>query len=463
MSFVSTEFVAFLAVALGTFFLLPDRWRNIWLLVCSCWFYAHWSVRYLFLLLGTMTLDYFAALLLERAQAPRTRKLVLWMSVATNLGVLFTFKYFNLFSELVANVAGARPLSLELILPFGISFYTFHAMSYTIDVYRGVIRAQRNFVHYACFVLFFPQLVAGPIARARHLLGQFALPKRLTFENICDGSCLVARGYVQKMLLADHLAPVVDAYFGDEVAKTPFLVVQAVYFFAFQIYFDFSGYSDIARGVARWFDYDLTINFNRPYIAASVTEFWRRWHISLSTWLRDYLYISLGGNRHGAWRTYRNLLITMLLGGLWHGGAWTFLLWGGYHGVLLCGERLLGINGGVVAGAARPWWRVLITFHLVLISWVFFRADSFAQATEILEYCAFFLAEPEISVGAVQGSLWLGIAAFLSFEALEERWGLLQRYARWGWGWKLATQLLLLTTVVIFKQDNPKAFIYFQF
>jgi D-alanyl-lipoteichoic acid acyltransferase DltB (MBOAT superfamily) len=313
--------------------------------------------------------------------------------------------------------------------------------------------------------------VAGPIARATHLLHQFEEPKRFRTAQWSKGLWFIGCGYFMKVVLADNLAPAVDLFLGqhggDVIARTPLDVAQGIYFFAFQIYFDFAGYTSIAIGVAKLFDYELVKNFDRPYISQSITEFWRRWHISLSTWLRDYLYIGLGGNRYGDLKTYRNLMLTMLLGGLWHGANTTFVVWGGLHGSYLVIERMLRSNAGMHAlcrKIPRP-LRVLVTFHLVCVAWIFFRMPDVHSALETLRYFATWLSNPlqHTQPAAVQRYLWALIAGWLIFEMLEARLKLLERFESLPLGGKIVTAYSVAAAILLFAQTNPQAFIYFQF
>ena len=467
MSFVSTDFLLFLTVVLATFYALPQRHRNTLLLAASYFFYGYWSVKYLCLLIFTMVVDYFVALLIDRAADDQSRKRFLVVSLVINLGILFLFKYLNFFSDLVAVVtSGRRLVSVDLVLPFGISFYTFHAMSYVIDVYRRVLPAERSFVHYSGYVMFFPQLVAGPIARASHLLHQFAEPKFPRREKWIEGSWLIAKGFFMKMVIADKVAPAVDAYFHfSEAPRTAALMTQAVYFFAFQIYCDFAGYTEIARGVAKLFDYELVVNFERPYSATSITDFWRRWHISLSTWLRDYLYISLGGNRRGEWRTYRNLMLTMLLGGLWHGANLTFVVWGGAHGLLLSIEKFAQRTRWRTISAAVPTaLKRIVTFQLVCLTWIPFRAENVHSAGEITRSFLHFWTHPrELEVREIDIKLWFLIATWMTFEWAEARFSLRDRFSQASTVVRYAALYAAILAIVLFAETNPKAFIYFQF
>ena len=389
MLFNSLGFAFFLASVLGAYALLQRRGQNRLLLIASYVFYGLWDPRFLGLILLSTVVDYAVALRIHTTPEPRRRKRWLLLSLGTNLGILGLFKYLGFFAEGLTALAGVagfelEPWALDVVLPVGISFYTFQTLSYTIDVYRGSLEPTRGFLDFALFVAFFPQLVAGPIERASRLLPQVLGERRVTWEGVGSGSWLVLWGTFKKAVIADNLAPLVDAVYAPDAFATAGEIWVATLAFAVQIYCDFSGYTDVARGVARLLGFELMLNFNLPYLATSPADFWRRWHISLSTWLRDYLYVPLGGNRGGRARTYRNLLLTMLLGGLWHGAAWTFVLWGAYHGVLLMVHR-----------AARPWlerlapqgraanalwWglRVAVMFQLTLFGWLLFRAESWA-------------------------------------------------------------------------------------
>jgi D-alanyl-lipoteichoic acid acyltransferase DltB (MBOAT superfamily) len=307
------------------------------------------------------------------------------------------FKYFDFFASSLQSLFGLFGLSpdptyLNIILPVGISFYTFQTMSYTIDIYRKEIEPTRKFFDFALFVSFFPQLVAGPIERAKNLLPQILSPRTLSLDKFYEGAFLIFWGLFLKVFIADNLASIVDPVFGGGAPYNGVKVLLASYAFAFQIFCDFAGYSSIARGLGKCMGFEIMVNFRVPYFSASPREFWQRWHISLSTWLRDYLYISLGGNRKGSLTTYRNLSITMILGGLWHGASWTFIVWGVYHGVLLIVARLLEPLFGAIATAKRQKimkatfpLRVVIMFHLVVIGWLFFRSESITQAYEMLQ------------------------------------------------------------------------------
>ncbi len=390
MVFNSIQFAVFFVVVYGLYRLLPHRAQNWLLLVASYGFYAAWSWRFLGLLIASTVVDYSVARYLDRQQDPATRRRVLWISLGFNLGVLGFFKYAGFFAENLQALLNAFGLQaslpvLHVVLPIGISFYTFMTMSYVIDVYRRHIPATRHPIDFALFVAYFPHLVAGPILRAPILLPQIAAPRVITRQQVTEGLWLVGRGLFKKIFVADNLGPLVDAIFAGGRHPSGGEVLIGIYAFAFQIYGDFSGYTDIARGVSKLMGIELNLNFRFPYFVRSPQAFWRHWHISLSTWLRDYLYIPLGGNRGSRLATYRNLMITMVLGGLWHGAAWPFVFWGAYQGGLLvlyrwAAERWSGSPW--MAALERPVWRAAgwaVMFHLTCYGWLLFRARSAGQ------------------------------------------------------------------------------------
>jgi D-alanyl-lipoteichoic acid acyltransferase DltB (MBOAT superfamily) len=340
MVFTTTPFLVFILIVLPLYFALSHRWQNVMLLIASYVFYGWWDWRFLFLLLFSTVLDYLVGLGLVWPPLHVWRKPMLVASIVTQLSLLGVFKYYDFFAASLAELLAktgwhVEPTLLHLVLPVGISFYTFHTLSYTIDIYRGKFTPTTDFIAFALFISFFPQLVAGPIARASHLLPQMLLPRRPTLTQWHEGCYLFYWGLFKKIVVADTLARVVDRSFANPSSLNTFSALATVYAFAWQIYGDFSGYTDMARGCSKWFGIELQINFNVPYLAVDPSDFWQRWHISLSSMLRDYLYIPLGGSRYGSARTMGNLMTTMLLGGLWHGASWTFVLWGFYHGLLL--------------------------------------------------------------------------------------------------------------------------------
>lgn len=380
MIFASFVFLCwFLPVFLAGYFALPARARNVWLTLASFAFYGWWRPEYVVLMVVSAGLDFAAGLLMGAPGSGRRRGLWLTLALIGNLGLLGWFKYANLFVG-TWNDLGILPIEWqEVLLPVGISFFTFQSMSYSIDVYRGAVVPTRSFADFLCFVSMFPQLVAGPIVRYRDVAEQLRT-RRIDLLQFSDGAFLFMIGFAKKVLIADLVAPLADGAFA---APAPGLAQAwtGVLAYAVQIYFDFSGYSDMAIGLGWMLGFRFPSNFASPYRAHSITDFWRRWHISLSTWLRDYLYVPLGGNRRGPGRTYANLLVTMLLGGLWHGAQWTFVLWGAWHGLLLAMERRLG-KAAPYAMLPRP-LQVLGTFVLVLFGWTLFRAHGMAGLVAI--------------------------------------------------------------------------------
>ena len=399
MLFNSVEFLLlFLPITLVVYFRLRHRQQNAFLVVASCIFYASWDWRFLFPLLFTTSIDYACARRMEesfaRGEPKERRKKFLVLSCITNLGLLGFFKYFNFFAsslfELGERVGLPMPMhTIQIILPIGISFFTFQALSYTIDVYRGELHATKSFWDFFLAVLYFPHLVAGPIQRSANLLPQVINPRVIRRAEVEEGVHLIIWGFFKKVYIADNLAPIANACFAAPNASFG-QTVLGVFAFTFQIYGDFSGYTDIARGIAKIMGFDFVLNFNLPYFATNPSDFWRRWHISLSTWLRDYLYKSLGGNRRGEARTLFNLMATMVLGGLWHGAAWNFVLWGFYHGAILILHRLATpaldrLESTVFRHAQCTWFvlRVVFMFVLTCYGWLLFRATSLHQVADM--------------------------------------------------------------------------------
>jgi D-alanyl-lipoteichoic acid acyltransferase DltB (MBOAT superfamily) len=470
MSFNSWTFVLFVLPVLGLYYLLPFKWQNRMLLVASCIFYASWNWRFLFLLLLQTSIDFFVGQKVYDSDCPVKRKRLLLLSLCANLGILGIFKYFNFFIGNAAYLASALHLhvsmpTLQVILPVGISFYTFHAMSYTIDIYRKKLVPIQDFWDYMLFVLYFPQLVAGPIARASLLLPQVSNPRTVTRDKVAEGLWLILWGFFKKMVVADNLALLVDQVFSHSHVVHGASCLFALYCFAFQIYCDFSGYTDIARGFGKLMGFELTLNFNRPYLAVNPSDFWQRWHISLSSWLRDYLYISLGGNRNGKWKTYRNLMLTMLLGGLWHGAAWNFVIWGGYHGALLMAHRFwtehvnLRLTG--FASTAAMWASRLLMFNLTCLGWLFFRARSYGQIMQFLYKMAFdFRIDAECVM--IFGTLALFGGAVTVLDAWLKNADDPRKRPLWNWGLGPATASLMAAGLVLFAQ-SAQQFLYFQF
>ncbi|MCA9726082.1 MAG: MBOAT family protein [Candidatus Eisenbacteria bacterium] len=474
MLFNTWTFLAFAVVVFGLYYVLPFRWQNRMLLVASYVFYGAWDWRFLSLILFSTLVDFLVGRRLgQEADAGRRRQWLV-LSCVTNLGLLGVFKYLGFFAQSFADLAhlfgwNVGPVTLHIVLPVGISFYTFQTMSYTIDVYRRKLEPVESFQDFALFVAYFPQLVAGPIERASHLLPQLMQPRRIRRDQFFEGSWLIAWGLFKKAVVADNIAPRIDEVFlpGNDWATGGACLV-AIYGFAIQIYCDFSGYSDVARGLGKLMGIDIMRNFQIPYIATNPSEFWRRWHISLSTWLRDYLYVPLGGNRGSKLQTYRNLLVTMILGGLWHGAAWTFVLWGVYQGVLLIGHRWFVLD--------RKWFRRpesrplsmierfsswFLMFHLVCLGWLIFRAKSVEQIGNILRR---IVSDFRIDLDEVH-ILW-PVLFFGGILLAYDAWLRNADDPRTRPGWKLLGPIavtVLAILALVFWPPHIQQFIYFQF
>jgi D-alanyl-lipoteichoic acid acyltransferase DltB (MBOAT superfamily) len=472
MLFNSLQFAAFFLVVYAVYLALSRRGQNRWLLLASYAFYAAWDPRFLGLIVLSTLIDFRVGLGLDASDDDRVRKRWVAVSVVANLGILGLFKYAGFFAAGFSELMGVfdielRPWVADVALPVGISFYTFQTMSYAVDVYRRELEPTKNLGDFALFVAFFPQLVAGPIERASRLLPQLLAPRSVTWAGFGSGCWLILSGLVKKVVLADNLAHLVDKIYSEPGAATAVEVVVATWVFAWQIYCDFSGYSDIARGIARLMGFELMLNFNLPYLATSPADFWRRWHISLSSWLRDYLYIPLGGNRAGGLLTYRNLTLTMLLGGLWHGAAWTYLLWGAYQGLLLMLHRLLRPLLMRLAPAegprARLWWmlRVFCMFQLISFGWLIFRADSIAHLGQLLASLS-----SSWDVGLVAG-WWPALSALLLplllYQLLQARSRDSEVLLRWWAPVRTLVYVTLFYAIVLLGEDHGESFIYFQF
>ncbi|MDQ3953655.1 MAG: MBOAT family protein [Actinomycetota bacterium] len=470
MLFNSLEFALFLPLVLGIYWLLPRRGQNAFLLVASYVFYGAWDVRFLSLIVVSTLIDFVVGQRLGGTSDERRRRALLLVSVGANLGILAFFKYFGFFVGSAVELFSwigleVHPPLFEVLLPVGISFYTFQTMSYSFDVYRRRIEPAADIVTFATYVAYFPQLVAGPIERARRLLPQIEREReRPDAERVRSGLVLMLVGFFKKVAIADAVAPFVNQAFSAGAGAGRGTLLLGALGFSLQIYGDFSGYTDIARGVSRLFGIELIRNFRQPYLSRSITEFWRTWHISLSAWLHDYLYVPLGGNKRGRAATYRNLTITMLLGGLWHGASWTFVVWGGLHGLFLAVHRALG--GYVRRDETKPYrWRdvpsVLATFATVTALWVFFRADSLTAA---VDYLSGMVTGPWGAVDPDAAAIILLSAVFILFldvaqrasddDAVILRWPAVARGATVG---------LLFVTIVIWTGGSAQPFIYFQF
>ena len=473
MVFNSLHFVWFFIVVYAIYRLLPHRGQNWLLLVASYYFYAAWDWRFLGLLAASTLVDFTAARLLESAASERQRRTFVAVSLGFNLTLLGFFKYFNFFADSLHALFASLGMTLDFVtlrvlLPVGISFYTFVTMSYVIDVYRREVRATRNLVDFAVFVAYFPHLVAGPILRASRLLPQIAMPRHITSEQMRDGAWLIAWGFFQKIFIADNLAPLANSIFEPGVPHAGVNVILGVYAFALQIYGDFAGYSNIARGTSKLMGIELIENFRFPYLVRSPQEFWRHWHISLSTWLRDYLYIPLGGNRRGELRTHRNLLITMLLGGLWHGAAWTFVCWGAYHGLLLilyrAGDGIAGVRewvAGRSAVARLTSWFVM--FHLTCYGWLIFRARSLAQIRDLTASVVADLRPSAVDVHGLLVPLLLYATPLVLVHAIEARSDDLMVVPKLSPAVRYSAYAATFFLTMLFGNFGGSEFIYFQF
>ncbi len=480
MLFNSFSYGIFLPLVFIIYWCLPHRFRWVLLLLSSYYFYMSWNLKYVVLILGTTVVSYAAALLLERASSVRKKNWILAGTVVICLGVLFVFKYLEFLLNSFVSFANMftlklHPVALGLMLPVGISFYTFQTMSYVIDVYRGNVKAEHHFGYYAAFVSFFPQLVAGPIERSSNLLPQISSRKTFDYEQAADGMRLMLWGFFKKIVVADTLAVYVDNVYGNISGYSGFAFVLATFFFTIQIYCDFSGYSNIAIGSAKLFGVNLMTNFASPYFSKSIKEFWSRWHISLSTWFKDYVYIPLGGNRCSKLRNSFNLIVTFLVSGIWHGADWTYVIWGGIHGIAQVLEKAadgpLKKLKSKKTGVFISW---LFVFMFCNFAWVFFRASSLHDALYVIGEMFSGLTSPMAYLKGGFGQLYislsrlvylagmliiLGIVDFISYrtdmlKAVRNR----KPALRW------VMYVALAVVVVLFSSKGAAAeFVYFQF
>lgn len=459
-------FFFFIIVTLGYWSLgWVGRWRL--LLFASCYFYMIFRPEYILILFFTIIIDYYAGIWLEKTEG-KQRKWLLIISIISNVGILAFFKYYHFAFENIGHVLGIfqvkNPLPIfDFILPIGLSFHTFQAMSYTIEVYRGNQKAEKHFGIYALYVMFYPQLVAGPIERPQNVLPQFHIKKKYDFEKVKSGLMMMAWGLFKKVVIADRLAMVVDYSYDNPAEKTGLTLLVATFFYTFQIYCDFSGYSDIALGSAKVMGYDLMENFRAPYFSTSISEFWRRWHISLSTWFRDYLYIPLGGNRVSEWRRYFNQFFVFMISGLWHGAAWTFVIWGSLHGFYLI---LAVLRDKYLPNLSLPknifgkLLNQISTFILVMLAWVFFRAKETNEALTILKKIFTFSLSEDFKSPLNSTEMWFSVFLILILLWKEHNFFYLNtKNTSKFYG------LIILFAVVIyfFGVFDTNQFIYFQF
>jgi alginate O-acetyltransferase complex protein AlgI len=478
MLFNSIEFVIFFLIVTTFYFALQHRYRWFLLLTSSCYFYMSFVPIYILILGFTIIIDYWAGIFLEKTTG-KNRKFFLIASLVANIGVLSVFKYYNFFNEnltaLLHDIGLKNPVpALSILLPIGLSFHTFQAMSYTIEVYRGNQKAEKNFGIYALYVMFYPQLVAGPIERPQNLLHQFYENHKFDYERVVNGLKLILWGFFKKLVIADRLALYVGAVYNNPTHHTGLSFIMATIFFAFQIYCDFSGYSDIAIGAAKVMGFKLMTNFNRPYLARNISEFWQRWHISLSTWFKDYLYIPLGGNRVSVPRWYFNLFFVFLISGLWHGANWTFIIWGALNGFYLVfaivsrgiRNRIAQLVGLNKLPRINRTIEVATTFMLVCFAWIFFRANSLADSFLIIKNIFnlkgplfFDSADPSSFVFSV-----FGICMLLMIELKQEYYkGKFSLFNNPHWLIRNLSYAVLIILILLIGVFDGGQFIYFQF
>ena len=478
MLFNSVSFAIFLPIVFLLYWFVTNKnlkAQNILLLVASYFFYACWDWRFLFLLIFSTLLDYYTGIKMAEAGTRQHKKFWFWLSIVINLGFLGIFKYFNFFADSFAEALSLLGLqanfwTLQVILPVGISFYTFHGLSYVIDIYHDKIKPERNFIQYGVFVSFFPLLVAGPIERATHLLPQIQTTRHFDYHKAVDGLRQILWGLFKKIVIADNCAVYADMIFNNSEDYSGTTLMLGAVLFAFQIYGDFSGYSDIALGTARLFGIDLLRNFAYPYFSRDIAEFWRRWHISLSTWFRDYLYIPLGGSKGGTWMKVRNTFIIFLVSGFWHGANWTFIAWGALNALyfmpLLLSNRnranLDIVGQGKIFPSFREALAVLITFALTVFAWIFFRAESLSHAFSYISgmFSGDLFSIPKVNalvvlilIGIFMLVEWIGREYPYAIAHIGFKW---PRVVRWGFYY------LIITAIFVFG-GKEQEFIYFQF
>ena len=475
MIFNSLPFLAFITVFMLVYYLIEGKWKLWWCLVASYFFYGFWDWRFLGLIGASTLLDFWVGHQLHHTEDEKVRKRWLWLSITINLSVLAFFKYVNFFigsfNGLVDFLGFEYSMGMiRLIQVVGISFYTFQSMSYTIDIYRRVIVPEPSLLRFATYIAFFPQLVAGPIVRAREFLPQFRRSIEVDEKRLILGFSIVLWGFFKKVAIADSLAPFVDQCFSNPENHSALHLLIGVFFYAFQIYCDFSGYSDIAIGIAKMLGFDFPVNFRSPYFSKGFSEFWQRWHITLSSWLRDYLYIPLGGNRHGQWMTFRNLMVTMLLGGLWHGANWVFVCWGALHGMYLILERQW-------KKTIKPYERLpkplhfpyqlgasFMVFSLTCLAWVFFRSPGLDTAWQMLSQIA---AMNNLSFGAVTNKFIVlkGLVLILGLVGIELLDPVIdvKRQLLAHPIFRIVAWCGLLWCIALMGTFGSEAFIYFQF
>jgi D-alanyl-lipoteichoic acid acyltransferase DltB (MBOAT superfamily) len=482
MAFNSIKFAVFLIVVFTIYWLLSkrlDKFQNLFLLAASYFFYSAWDWRFLSLLIFSTFLDFFTGFNMYNSNNDRNKKLWFWVSIIVNLGILGMFKYYNFFIQSFTTSAenlgfSIEPLTINVILPLGISFYTFHGVSYVIDIYYGRIKPERNFIDYAVFVGFFPLLIAGPIERATHLLPQIKQKRVFDYQNVSNGLRQILWGFFKKILVADLCAEYSNTIFNDGGNYSGSTHLLGAIFFTFQIYGDFSGYSDIAIGTARLFGIELIKNFSYPYFSRNVAEFYRRWHISLSSWFRDYLYIPLGGNKVSTLLKIRNIFIIFLVSGLWHGANWTFIFWGLLNAIMIIPSIIFKTNSSTHEIVAKGKYfpnitellSIIVTFLLIVLVRIFFRAKSI---TEAFSFIKVIFSKSIFTIPNFEGIHTIGITLFFVFTLIVLEWKsrednfALERFSlSWFKPFRWLFYMTICILIVVFK-GKPQEFIYFQF
>jgi len=461
----SAVYLLFLLPVVVIYWRLNQRRQNIMLLCASYFFYAWWDWRFLLLMAASTSVDYWMSRRIQSSSNQSTRRKLLYVSLALNFCFLGYFKYFNFFLDSFAGVADLMGMHniphvlWKVILPPAISFYTFQEVAYIVDVYQRKLDPPDSLLEYALFISFFPHLIAGPIQRPSHLLPQVQRPRRFNAEHVYDGCMLIVSGLFRKCVIADSAAQIANGAFDGKMGHSGWVTMLGAYAFALQIYGDFSGYSDIARGSAQLLGFHFMVNFRQPYLATSLQDFWRRWHISLSTWLRDYLYIPLGGNRITQVRTYINVLLTMLIGGLWHGASWNFVFWGGLHGGILASERKLNVQPP--RSWASIWLARVLVFHFVCLAWIFFRAQTLSASLSMLRDLGSWPWLPSCSAAF---AYLLAIALpMLAIDLYMEHSAEEYPTQKSSFGWQLAVASVAILFIAYGAAYQPSPFVYFQF
>lgn len=477
MLFNSLQFAIFLPIVFALYWLIPHKFRWALLLAASYYFYMGWNPKYLLLIIFTTAVSYFAALMIEKTEEVKKKKIVLTSAIVICLGVLFFFKYFNFASESVAKLLSlftiqVNPVTLKVLLPVGISFYTFQTLSYVIDVYKGEVGAEKHFGKYATFISFFPQLVAGPIERTNNLLPQIKKEQKFDYEKATYGVKLMAWGFFKKMVIADNISMYISKAYENPGEYTGFFFVIAMLLFSIQIYCDFSGYSDIAIGTAKLMGIDIMTNFKSPYFSQSIKEFWSRWHISLSTWFRDYVYIPLGGNRVKKGRHFLNLLVTFIVSGLWHGANFTFIVWGAIHGLLQVIENILKISSKRLKGM-KGIVKTIVVFALCTFAWVFFASKSLGDSLYIFRHMLDGISNPvayihegfkNAAIPRVREiELLFSIALLFIYDFFSLKGDCIKMISKKNAVVRNLIYVSLLIIIILLRATQPAEFVYFQF